>query len=153
MSLETFARFDLRVAYHETDAMAVVHHSNHIKYFESARIDFLRKKNIRWHDHPDGPLVFAVYSLSAQYLKLARFDDELQVWSQARLQGARVYFQCAIYAKKLHSFIALGTTELIALNNNFRPSRLPKDVAEVFRTLPWDEVWPPPLIESRGQKE
>ena len=32
-----FFVFKRRVAYHETDALGVVHHSNHIKYFEEAR--------------------------------------------------------------------------------------------------------------------
>lgn len=145
MSPERFTRFDLRVAYHETDAMAVVHHSNHIKYFEEARVDFLRKNSLQWHTHPEGPLVFAVFSLSAKYLKPARFDDELQVCSQARLVGARVHFQYAIFSKTINSFIALGTTELIALDNDFRPNRLPKDLAESFKRLPWDEIWPPDL--------
>lgn len=30
-----------RAAYYETDRMGIVHHSNHIRYFEEARIDFM----------------------------------------------------------------------------------------------------------------
>lgn len=29
------------VAYYETDQMGIVHHSNYIRWFEEARIDFL----------------------------------------------------------------------------------------------------------------
>ena len=30
-----------KVAYYETDQMGIVHHSNYIRWFEEARIDFL----------------------------------------------------------------------------------------------------------------
>ncbi len=137
--------YDIRVAYHETDAMGVVHHSNHIKYFEEARVDYLRRKKMKWHNRDEGGIVFAVRSLDVKYLKTARFDDELQVWSQARLQAARIYFQYAIYSKALHTFIATGSTELIALGSDNKPKKMPKDLIESFKSQAWDEVWPPKL--------
>ena len=32
-----------KVQYYETDQMGIVHHSNYIRWFEEARIDFLEK--------------------------------------------------------------------------------------------------------------
>ena len=32
-----------KVQYYETDQMAFVHHSNYIRWFEEARIDFMEK--------------------------------------------------------------------------------------------------------------
>ena len=140
--------YNLRVAYSDTDAMGIVHHSNHIKYFEQARIDYLRQQNMKWHDHPGGSLIFAVRSLTTKYLKPARFDDELEVWTQGKLDGARVHFQYAIFSKSIHSLIALGTTELIALNSKLAPKRLPVDLVRAFKTKSWSEAWPPPLSPS-----
>ncbi len=141
-----FSRYDIRVAYHHTDAMGVVHHSNHVKYFEDARIDYLRQKNMMWHNREHDPLVFAVGALTVKYLKTAKFDDELQVWTQGRSEGARVHFQYAIFSKSLKSFIALGTSELIALGGDLKPRRIPKDLIEAFKAQAWDEVWPPALL-------
>ncbi len=141
--MSDYSRLDIRVAYHETDAMGVVHHSNHIKYFEEARVDFLRQKKMLWHNRPEGAFVFAVRALAVQYLKTARFDDELEVLSQARLAGARIFFQYALRSKAHKTLIASGSTELIALGSDNKPKRMPKDLIEAFASQTWDETWPP----------
>ena len=137
------SRYTLRVAYHETDAMAVVHHSNYVKYFEEARVHFLRTRKLMAEHHPDGPLVLAVIEQWAKHFKSARFEDELEVWTQARLTKLRIEFQYAIFSHNLKSFIAQGTTELIALGPDFKPKRLPLAFPEALAHEPWDEVWPP----------
>lgn len=138
-----YFRHKLRVAYHETDAMAVVHHSNHIKYFEEARVEYLRQKKMLWHDRPEGKIVFAVRALDVKYLKTARFDEELEVWTQGRLAGARIYFRYALYSSLYKYFVALGSTELIALGSDNKPMRMPKDLIQAFESESWDDNWPP----------
>jgi acyl-CoA thioester hydrolase len=132
-----------RVAYHETDAMGVVHHSNHIKYFEEARVEWLRSKGLMEIHQPYGPFVFAVVQLETRYFKPARFDEELEVWVQARLRGARIEFQYALWSKRQEAVIATGSTQLVPINEQFRPSRLPEAAQKVFAREPWSEAWPP----------
>ena len=40
MNIKPFTR---RANYYETDKMNIVHHTNYIRYFEEARIDFMRQ--------------------------------------------------------------------------------------------------------------
>lgn len=136
--------YPLRVAYHETDAMAVVHHSNHVKYFEEARVEWLRDRGIMSIHQPYGPYVFAVVKLETRYFKPARFDDALEVWVQSRLEGARIVFQYALWCERLGEVIADGRTELVPANQELRPVRLPPSVREVFAREAWLESWPPP---------
>ena len=35
-------KYDRVVKYYETDRMGVVHHSNYIRWFEEARVEFMR---------------------------------------------------------------------------------------------------------------
>ena len=37
---------EIKVRYSETDQMGIVHHSNYLKFFEFARIEWLEKLNI-----------------------------------------------------------------------------------------------------------
>lgn len=136
-------KFPRRVAYHETDAMGVVHHSNHIKYFEEARVEWLRKKGLIEIHTPYGPYTFAVLHLENRYFKMARFDDELEVWVQSRLQGAKIHFQYALWSKRLAAVIADGKTTLVPLNEQMRPAKLPPAVVELYARERWDEIWPP----------
>ena len=41
------SRIDYRVPFYDTDAMAVVHHANYVRYLELARVRFLAE-----HDEP-----------------------------------------------------------------------------------------------------
>lgn len=129
-----------RVAYHETDAMGIVHHSNHIKYFEEARVEWLRARGLLSIHSPYGPLSFAVVHLEASYRQPARFDDELEIHVQAKLEGLRIHFHYSIWSVRLASEIAEGKTVLVSVNDQLRPARLPRLVAEVFAKEPWDKA-------------
>ena len=39
-----------RVQYYETDQMGIVHHSNYIRWFEEARIDWMRHCGISYRE-------------------------------------------------------------------------------------------------------
>ena len=43
---ESFAPYVRRAFYYETDKMAIVHHSNYIRWFEESRIDFMRRAGL-----------------------------------------------------------------------------------------------------------
>ena len=130
-----------RVAYHETDAMGVVHHSNHIKFFEEARVEWLRDRGLSEIHAPYGPYVFAVTKLEMRYFKTARFDDQLEVWVQGRAVGARIHFRYALYSLRLRAIIADGTTELVPVTADLKATRLPFEALEQFRREPWSETW------------
>jgi acyl-CoA thioester hydrolase len=132
-----------RVGYHETDAMAVVHHSNYAKYFEESRVEWLRARGMIEVHQPYGPLVFAVTELECKFLRPARFDDELQVWVQARLMGVRLEFRYAIWSGQQAKVICEGRTALVALTADFKPVRLPEPIRRRMAQEPWSEVWPP----------
>ena len=136
-----FFVFKRRVAYHETDALGVVHHSNHIKYFEEARVAWLRDRGLMAIHAPLGPLTFVVLNLSNRYFKAARFDDELEVRVQCRCEGVRIFFRYALWSPRLESVIADGTTELVSCNDSMRPARLPPEISEMIAKEPWGETW------------
>ncbi len=139
-----------RVAYYETDAMGVLHHSNHVRYFEEARVALLRDKGWMGIHHPTGPYVFAVTEQSARYYKPAVFDEPLEVWTQIRREGARLVFQYALFSRKTGAVIADGVTRLVPIDSSFKVAKLPASFIEAVGREAWDAVWPPePGAQSR----
>ncbi len=132
-----------RIQYYETDAMGVVHHSNHIRIFEEARVEWLRARGLTKIHVPYGKLVFAVIDAKLKYLKPLGFDEEIEVITQGRLVGVRLFFQYAIWSGKQRQFAALGETELVPLTQDFKPSKLPTEAVEAYKLEPWDSQWPP----------
>lgn len=72
--------FPVRVYYEDTDAGGVVYYANYLKFAERARTELLRHLGIE-HGAPGTgkPMAFVVRHCSADYLKPAKLDDNLQV--------------------------------------------------------------------------
>ena len=57
-----------KVNFYDTDAMAVVHHSNYIRWFEIGRVEFLRQAGITLTELMDDGYVFPITEVSAKYM-------------------------------------------------------------------------------------
>lgn len=88
----------VRVYYEDTDAGGVVYYANYLKYLERARTEFIRALGVEQRALADETgLAFAVRSLSAEYLKPARLDDELLLTTAVEALGrAQVTFTQSI---------------------------------------------------------
>ena len=72
MKIEPFYRTAL---YYETDKMAVVHHSNYVRWLEEARIDFLKQVGLPYDEMEKNGIMIPVLSVSCQYKYAVRFND------------------------------------------------------------------------------
>jgi len=68
-----------KVNFHETDAMGVVHHTNYLKYFEEARVDWLQKVGHPYEVTAAKGIHYAMVNVSCSYLRAAQFGDEVSV--------------------------------------------------------------------------
>lgn len=124
--------------------MGVIHHSNHIRLFEEARVEFMRDRGIIDFHYPYGALTLAVYSVSVHYSRPAKFDEELRVYVECRLDGARLVFRYAIESIRSQLWVAHGETELVPVDKDLKVVRLPKAAREsIEANSQWSAVWPP----------
>ena len=72
-------KINLRVHFYDTDLMGVVHHSNYIRWFETGRVEFLRKIGIDLNEMMSEGIVFPIVEISAKYHSPTKFDDELEL--------------------------------------------------------------------------
>ena len=71
-------RWPVRVYYEDTDSAGVVYYANYLRYLERARSEWLRALGFEQTDlATQHRIVFVVRALSIEYLKPARFNDEL----------------------------------------------------------------------------
>ncbi len=85
-------RFPLRVYYEDTDAAGVVYYANYLKFIERARTEWLRAEGVELSEvERDDGIVFAVRSVTAEYLRPARLGDLLHVATRlTRLRNASI---------------------------------------------------------------
>lgn len=68
-----------RVQYYETDAMAIVHHSNYIRWFEEARVDFLAQIGMPFEQVEARGIGSPVLKVSCEYKTMARFGETVRI--------------------------------------------------------------------------
>lgn len=115
--------YQRRVAYYETDAMGIVHHSNYIRFFEDARVEWMRVSGLISYHVPQGDFVFAVHELDCQFKRPLRFNDLFSVAVRVKGEGIRIRLDYEISCEGIQ--VATGHTTLIPLDSQFRPARLP----------------------------
>jgi acyl-CoA thioester hydrolase len=69
----------IRVRFVETDAMGIVHHSNHLAYFEETRVAYLRAIGHPFTEWRDAGLESPVLESFVQYRQPLEFDEEITV--------------------------------------------------------------------------
>jgi len=131
------ARFvlPLRVYYEDTDAGGVVYYANYLRFMERARTEWLRALGFEQAVLLTQGVAFAARSVTAEYLKPARLDDELIVVSTIESLGrAQLMF---------HQCVERGGELLVDAKMRiacFDPVRgkamaMPKEIHEKFKAL------------------
>ncbi len=135
----TFFTYHRRVAFSDTDAMGVVHHSNYLRYCEEARVAWMRERELSQTHYPSTKVVLAVLHYQVWHLRPARFDECLKVLLQARRRGLKIQFQYAIYIgdKK----IAEAETVHIPVNADLRVVRPESRLTQILEKEAWTETW------------
>jgi acyl-CoA thioester hydrolase len=121
------------VRYAETDQMGVVYYANYFVWFEVARADLLRSLGWSYREMERAGVSLPVIEAHCDYLRPARYDDELEVRTEGRLLSpVRMQFTYEVRVLPDATVAASGRTVHASLDANGRPCRLPERVREVF---------------------
>ncbi len=123
----------LRVRYAETDKMGVVYYANYLVWFEVGRADLLRSLGWSYREMEAAGISLPVIDARCQYLRPARYDDEIEVRTEGRmLSPVRMEFDYQVVRRIDDSIAATGRTMHASLDASGKPCRLPARVREVF---------------------
>jgi acyl-CoA thioester hydrolase len=117
-----------RVYWEDTDGGGIVYYANYLKFLERARTEWLRSfGHVQSELLTEHGIAFAVASVTIEYRKPARLDDELSVTCVARRDGnASVTFAQKIYRRTPEDTVAEAIVRVVCVDTRkFRPTRLP----------------------------
>ena len=98
-----------RANYYETDQMGVVHHSNYIRWFEEARIDFFRQHGIDYREMENQGIIIPVVDVQCTYKRSVRFDDWMEIHLvMDQYNGVRMCFRYEVRFQKDGALAATG---------------------------------------------
>ena len=121
------------VRYHETDQMHFVHHSNYLKYFELARLEWLSNLQISYAEMESRGILMPVVNASLKYIKPLVFGDNFSVTVILKKEPkATLEFDYKILNQN-KELISIGNTLLAFLSSDTKlPIRCPKFLLEKF---------------------
>ena len=100
------------VNFYDTDAMAVVHHSNYIRWFEIGRVEYLRAIGITLNELMEDGFVFPITEVRAKYVSPGKFDDVVQIETAATaLTKAKMAFDYRILRKSDGELMVMGHSQ------------------------------------------
>lgn len=86
-----------KVQYYETDGMGIVHHSNYIRWFEEARVDFLARIGMPFEQVEARGIVSPVLKVSCDYKSMARFGETVRIMVSVKgYTGAKLFLSYQI---------------------------------------------------------
>jgi acyl-CoA thioester hydrolase len=133
--MKQFTSKPLLVRYGETDQMGVVHHSNYLRYFEVARVEWLSALGVSYASMEKEGLIMPVIDIKATYKTPALFDDSLTIYVfLSELPRVKIIFLYEIKNQK-DEIVCTGETTLAFLNAKTRKLvRCPEEFGALFIT-------------------
>ncbi|SFT59715.1 acyl-CoA thioester hydrolase [Selenomonas sp. GACV-9] len=116
------------VNFYDTDAMAVVHHSNYIRWFEIGRVEYLRSIGITLGELMDDGFVFPITDVRAKYVSPGKFDDVVLIeTTPTALTKAKMAFDYRIIRKADGEVMVTGHSQNVFTSKETgRITRLPE---------------------------
>jgi acyl-CoA thioester hydrolase len=113
--------------------MGVVYYANYLVWFEVGRTEWLRASGRTYRDMEAQGLGLPVIEAHCEYRLGARYDDELDVGTRARLVSpARLAFDYQVVRRSDGALVAVGYTVHATVDRTGRPIRLPAEVKELL---------------------
>jgi len=116
----------VRVYYEDTDAGGVVFYANYLKFFERARTEMLRSAGFE-QDRllSEESVIFVVRSVSVDYLKPARFNEQIEVSAKIiESKKASLVFEQSITREQ--DVLCNGTIRIACLDaQSMKPKPIP----------------------------
>lgn len=123
----------VRVYYEDTDSGGVVYYANYLKFMERARTEFLRSLGFEQDELiKNDNIIFAVRNINVEYIKPARFNDELIVSANiAEFKKASMLFEQSIVRQDDQTLLSKGQILIASLvADSFKPTAIPQKIRE-----------------------
>lgn len=133
MNIKKFI-WPVRVYYEDTDAGGVVFYANYLKFFERARTEMLRAMGYEQDELvANEGIIFVVRSVQADYLRSARFNDQIQVSAEVVLaKKASLIFEQLI--TRGDDVLCKGIIRIACLDAlTMRPKAIPENLLEPLK--------------------
>lgn len=126
-----------KVQFYETDQMGIVHHSNYIRWFEEARVDFMEQVGYGYDRIEESGISFAVLSAQCEYKSMVHFGEWVEITMEIEsLTNSRMTIAYRVADAANGTLRCTGKTGHCFYHNTLhKPVALTKYAAPVYEIL------------------
>lgn len=116
------------VRYAETDAMAVVHHSSYIIWFEEGRSSYSRQRGHSYAEFEQDGHYLTVTEINARYIKPARYGQNITIrcWIE-EMRSRTLTFGYEIVDTQSKTVCVTGFSKHICITHDGQVVRIPEN--------------------------
>lgn len=125
-----------KASYYETDKMGIVHHSNYIRYFEDARIEYMSNIGCDVAQLEALGIIIPNVDAYAKYIRPIRFRDEFSVAVKlTKFNGVRIEFDYEVRLTATNELAATGHTTHCTADENLKPTSVKHTFPEIYQKM------------------
>lgn len=128
--------YERKSHYYETDKMGIIHHSNYIRWFEEARMDFLQQIGLNYKTMEDSGIIIPVLSVNCQYKSMVRFGDTVNIMVKINAYNSiKIDLSYSITDTASDILFTTGNSSHCFLSKDYKPLSLKKsypDFHQIF---------------------
>ncbi len=122
--------------YYETDQMAVIHHSNYIRWFEEARVDYLEQIGLGYDKIEAEGIYSPVLGVSCEYRASVRFNETVIIKVKLKaFNGIKMKLEYQVTDAQTKQLRATGLSEHCFVSTDFKPVSLKRNFPEMYETI------------------
>jgi acyl-CoA thioester hydrolase len=122
--------------YYETDQMAVIHHSNYIRWFEEARVDFLEQIGLGYDKIEAAGIYSPVLGITCEYKSSVRFNEKVMILAKLKFfNGIKMTIEYQVVDAVNKQIRAIGESKHCFVTKDFKPASLKRDYKEMYDIL------------------
>ncbi len=119
--------YEHQAQYYETDQMGIIHHSNYIRWMESARIWWMQQLGVNYKGMEEDGVVSPVLEISCRYKSMVHFGDTVLITPKIEnYNGVKLELSYEITDKVNGELRTIGSSKHCFLDRSGRPVSLKK---------------------------
>lgn len=128
--------YEYQAQYYETDQMGIIHHSNYVRWMESARIRRMSQIGIDYKGMEEKGIISPVLEISCQYKSMVRFGDTVLIEPVIeKYNGITLELSYRITDKESGELRMIGRSKHCFLDSNGKIVSLKKSYPEYDRAF------------------
>lgn len=128
--------YEQEAQYYETDQMGIIHHSNYLRWFESARIRFLKEIGIDYRQCEEMGIISPVMEVTCTYKSMVRFGDVVEIYTRFQdYTGVKFYVTYEVRDKATGELRTTGRSKHCFTDKTGRPISLKRVNPELHERL------------------